>query len=167
MRSALIARAAAVALAAGAASAQTATPDLWNGAEAGMSIDRVATLFPQANPETGQTREDGSQAGLSIPAQLAGSPAEAVFFFHNRNLSAVIVESQSVQPDRSRENLAETRRIIALATSQYGRPRRCIDRPELAALTCDWVVGGMKVAVSYRDVAGRDPGLSVLYGLAD
>ncbi|HZC17352.1 MAG TPA: hypothetical protein VE309_11375 [Caulobacteraceae bacterium] len=166
MRFAVIVSAVAGLLTMGAAAAAPSGPDLWNGALAGASIDQVAAATPQAKPATGQVLEDGSQSGLSAPAQLAGSPAEAIFFFQVKSLSAVLVESRAMKSGRGPENLAEARRIVGLATSQYGPPQRCIDRAELAALNCTWTTGSIKVAVSYHDFGGGSPALSVLYSPA-
>ena len=163
MRIAAIASGAAALLTMRAAEAGPSRPNLWNGAEAGMTIDRVAAQVPRATPATGQVLEDGSQSGLSAPAELAGAPAEAIFFFRGKGLSAVMVESHAMQSGRGPENLAEARRIVALAASQYGQARKCIERRELAALNCVWTAGSIKVAVSYHDFGGGSPALSVLY----
>lgn len=166
MRLAVIAAGIAGFLTLGAAAAAPTGPDLWNGAQAGATIDQVAAATPQAMPATGQILEDGSQSGLSAPAQLAGAPAEAIFFFRFKGLSAVMIESRALKPGRGPENLAEARRIVQLATNQYGAPRRCVDRPQLAALNCSWRAGSIKVAVSYHDFGGGSPALSVLYSPA-
>ena len=166
MRVAAIAFGAAALLTMGAAPAVPSGPDLWNGAKAGMTIDQVDALAPQATPATAQRLEDGSQSGLSAPAELAGAPAEAIFFFRYKGLSAVLVESQAMRSGHGPENLAEAKRIVALATSQYGPPQHCITRSELAALNCVWTAGSIKVAVSYHDFGGGSPALSVLYRLA-
>ncbi|HEX4197779.1 MAG TPA: hypothetical protein VHZ26_10085 [Caulobacteraceae bacterium] len=166
MRLAVIAAGSASFLIIGAAPPAPSGPDLWNGAKAGATIDQVAAVAPQAKPAIGQTLEDGSQSGLTAPAELAGSPAEAFFFFRFKGLSAVLVESRALKSGRGPENLAEARRIVQLATSQYGAPRRCVDRAQLAALNCTWTSGGIKVAVSYHDFGGGSPALSVLYSPA-
>jgi hypothetical protein len=150
-------------IAASVCSADPAAVDLWNGAAAGMNIDQVAALFPQAAAATNQTLEDGSQSGLSIPAQLGGSPADAIFFFHYNKLTAVLVESRGVRSAERAANLAEARRIVAAAASQYGPPKRCDERPELAALACVWSVGQLAVAVAYHDFGGGSPALSARY----
>jgi hypothetical protein len=166
LRLAVIAAGIAGFLTLGAAPAAPTGPDLWNGAMAGATIDQVAAALPQAKPATGQVLEDGSQSGLSAAAQLAGSPAQALFFFRFKGLSAVMIESQAMKPGHGPENLAEARRIVQLATSQYGAPRRCVDRAALAALNCNWTTGQIKVAVSYHDFGGGSPALSVLYSPA-
>ena len=163
LRIAIVASIAASLLTMGATAATPTRPNLWNGAAAGMTIDQVAAVVPQAKAATGQVLEDGSQSGLSAPAELAGAPAEAVFFFRIKGLSAVLVEKHAMSSGHGPENLAEARRIVALATSQYGRPQSCIDRPELADLDCVWLSGGIKVAVSYHDLGGGSPALSILY----
>jgi hypothetical protein len=38
-----------------------------------------------------------------------------------------------------------------------------VKRPDIAADSCEWRSGGLKVAVSYRDVGGGAPLLAVLY----
>jgi hypothetical protein len=150
----------------GATAAPPTGPNLWNGARAGASIDQVAAAVPEAKPATGQVLEDGSRSGLSAPAELAGAPAEAIFFFRAKALSAVLVERSALQAGHGAENLAEARRVVGLATSQYGPPHRCADRAELAALTCVWTTGPVRVAVSYHDFGGGSPGLSILYRAA-
>jgi hypothetical protein len=150
----------------GATAAAPAGPSLWNGVAAGMTIDQVAAAVPQAKPSTGQVLEDRSQSGLSAPAELGGAPADAVFFFRLKSLSAVLIEKRAMPSGRGPGNLVEARRIVALATSQYGAPKSCVDRPELASLNCVWLSGGIKVAVSYHDIGGGSPALSVLYRAA-
>lgn len=166
MRIAAIASGAAALLTMGAAAAVPNGANLWNGARAGMTIDQVDAVVAQASPATAQMLEDGSQSGLSAPAELASAPAEAIFFFRNKALSAVLVERHAMASGHGPENLAEAKRIVALATSQYGPPRSCITRGELAALNCVWTAGSIKVAVSYHDFGGGSPALSVLYRLA-
>jgi hypothetical protein len=138
-------------------------PALWGGAQAGATIDQVAAAIPQAKPQTGLVLEDGSQSGLAAPAELAGSPAEAVFFFRGKALSAVLVENRALASGHGPENLAEARRVLDLAKSQYGAPLRCVDRPELAALNCVWTTGPVRIAISYHDFGGGSPGLSIIY----
>ena len=154
----------AVLLAAGVAgAADQAPPDLWNGAVVGMNIDQVDARFPQAVATSGQSLEDGSQAALTVPAELGGAKADAFFFFRGNSLSAILVESHAVHSGRRADNLIEARRIVAAATSQYGPPKRCIDRPGLAALDCVWTLGALKVSVGYHDIGGGSPALSALY----
>ena len=163
MRLAATASAIAGLLTMGAAAVAPTGPILWGGASTGASIDQVAAAIPQAKPANGQVLEDGSQSGLSAPAQLAGAPADAVFFFRGKGLSAVMIESRAVVAGHGPENLAAARRIVALASSQYGPPRRCAERRELAALDCAWLAGPVRVAVAYHDFGGGSPALSVLY----
>jgi hypothetical protein len=150
----------------GATAAVPTGPILWSGVQAGSTIDQVAAAVPQAKPKTGQGLEDGSLAGLAAPAELAGSPAQAVFFFRGKTLSAVMVESQALSAGHGPQNLAEARRIVGLAKSQYGAPHRCLDRPELAALNCVWTTGPVRIAISYHDFGGGSPGLSIIYRAA-
>jgi hypothetical protein len=163
LRLAVIAAAAAGLLTLAAAAPIPSGPELWNGVKAGATIDQVNDATPQAKPVTTQMLEDGSQSGLSAPALLAGSPAEALFFFRFKGLSAVLVESKALKAGHGPENLAEARRIVALATSQYGAPGRCVDRAQLAALNCTWTTSAIKVVVSYHDFGGGSPALTVLY----
>jgi hypothetical protein len=150
----------------GATVAAPAGPNLWNGAAAGMTIDQVAAAVPQAKPSTGQVLADGSQSALSAPAELAGAPADAVFFFRLKSLSAVLIEKHAMPSGGGPGNLSEARRIVAVATSQYGAPKSCVDRPELASLNCVWLSGAIKIAFSYHDIGGGSPALSVLYRAA-
>jgi hypothetical protein len=166
LRFAVVVSAIAALMTMGATAAAPAGPDLWNGATAGMNIDQVAAAVPQAKPGAGQVLEDGSQSGLSAPAELAGAPADAIFFFRLKSLSAVLVEKHAMPSGHGAENLAEARRIVALATGQYGAPKSCVDRPELASLDCVWLSGPIKVAISYHDTGGGSPALSVLYRAA-
>ena len=136
-------------------------PELWRGALAGMNIDEVVAAVPSAVPFTGQTMDNGALAGLAAPAELDGSPADAVFFFRGRLLAAVLVESRRL-PARP-DYLAKAAALEAQMTSVYGQPLRCVKRPEIAADNCEWRYGALKVAVSYRDVGGGAPLLQVLY----
>src|ERR1700735_25529 len=111
----------------GATAAPPAGPNLWNGATAGMNIDQVAAAVPQAKAATGQVLEDGSRSGLSAPAEPAGAAADAISLLRARVLSAVLVERGALQAGHGAENLAEARRVVGLATSQYGPPHRCAD----------------------------------------
>jgi hypothetical protein len=163
LRFAVVASVAASLMTMGATAATPTGPNLWNGAVAGMTIDQVAAAVPQAKAATGQVLEDGSQSGLSAPAELAGAPAEAIFFFRFKSLAAVLVEKNAMSSGHGPENLTEARRIVALATSQYGHPQSCVDRPELTDLDCVWLSGGVRVAVSYHDFGGGSPALSILY----
>jgi len=163
LRFAVVISAVAALMTMGATTIAPAGPNLWNGATAGMTIDQVAAAVPQAKPATGQVLEDGSQSGLSAPAELAGAPADAVFFFRLKSLSAVLIEKHAMPSGHGPANLAEARRIVALATGQYGAPKSCVDRPELTSLDCVWLSGAIKVAVSYHDIGGGSPSLSVLY----
>jgi hypothetical protein len=166
LRATAIALGLAVLLATCANAADTAAPELWGGVVAGMTIDQVATRLPQAKPSTGQLLEDLSQSALSVPAQLDGAPADAYLFFRGNGLSAVLVERHDLSSGRRAENLAEARRIVTAATSQYGPPKRCVERRELAALGCTWTAGALKVSLAYHDVGGGSPALSVLYSVA-
>ena len=150
----------------GATAAVPSGPMLWGGARAGATIDQVAAAIPQVKPLTGQWLEDGSQAGLSAPAQLAGSAAQAVFFFRAKGLSAVMVESHPLVAGHGAENLAQARRIIDMAKSQYGPPKSCVERVELAAVNCVWTTDQIRIALGYHDVGGGSPSLSVLYRAA-
>ncbi len=163
VRFAVIAIGAVALLIMGAAAPAPSGPDLWNGAAAGMTIDQVAVAVPRAKPATGQLLEDGSQSGLSAPTQLPGGPADAVFFFRGKGLSAVLVERRAMRPGHGSESLAEARRLVAAAAGQYGGPGRCVDRSQIAALACAWTPGAIKVTISYHDFGGGSPALSVLY----
>jgi hypothetical protein len=163
LRLAVIASAVAGLSTMGATAAAPSGPLLWGGAQAGATIDQVAAAIPQAKPQTGLVLEDGSQSGLAAAATLAGAPAEALFYFRGKALSAVVVENRALAPGHSRENMAAARRILGLAKSQYGAPHRCIDRPELAALNCIWTTGPVRIAISYHDFGGGSPVLSIIY----
>jgi hypothetical protein len=163
LRPAAIASAVAGLLSMGAVASVPIGPMLWGGAQAGATIDQVAAAIPQAKPQTGLVLEDGSQSGLAAPAELAGSPAEALFFFRGKALSAVVVENRALVAGHSLENMTEARRVLGLAKTQYGAPHRCIDRPELAALNCVWTTGPVRIAISYHDFGGGSPVLSIIY----
>jgi len=136
---------------------------LWNGAAAGMSIDQVYALFPASKPATGQTLEDGALQALSLDATIDGAPADALFFFRRKALEAVLVERRIVQRDQRPQNLAEAARLVSAASAQYGRPSRCIEQRNVAAVDCAWRVGGLQVAIAYHDFGGGSPALSILY----
>ncbi len=152
-------------LAGAAAAAAPAGVELWHGAAAGMNIDQVVAAVPQSVPFTGQSMENGGVAALAAPAELGGAQADAIFFFHARTLSAVLVESRRIDGGRP-AYLAKTAALEAAMTGAYGPPFRCLKRPEIAATACEWRAPGLKIALSYRDVGGGAPLLQVLYAPA-
>jgi hypothetical protein len=167
LRSALIGLAvAALAAAPGVANAPPPLVVLWNGAAAGMSVDQVYALFPGSTPAAGQTLEDGALEALSLDATIDGAPADVLFFFRGKTLDAVVVERRNVQRDRRAQNLAEAARLVSAATAQYGRPSRCIQRRDIAAVDCAWRARGLNIAVAYHDFGGGSPALSILYRAA-
>jgi hypothetical protein len=139
---------------------------LWNGAAAGMSVDQVYALFGAAKPETGQVLEDGAMEALSVGATVGGAPADALFFFRGKALDAVLVERSGMRRDQRAQNLAEAARLVNAATTQYGRPNRCVERRDVAAIDCAWIADGLKVAVGYHDFGGGSPALGILYRAA-
>jgi hypothetical protein len=159
----------AVALTASAtvASAAAGSPavgiDLWKGARVGMSVDQVYALFDSAQPETGQSLANGAVEALSLQATIAGQPADALFFFRDKALDAVLIEQRNVRRDQRPHNLAEARELVSFATLRYGAPGRCADWRQVAALSCTWRVGGLSVGVSYLDFGGGSPRLSIIY----
>ncbi len=157
-----------LALAASSAVRAEAAPPviLWNGAAAGMSIDQVYALFPKSKPATGETLADGAVEALSLPALMDGAPADALFFFRGRDLDAVVVRQETLEPGQPARNLAETARLIAMANSQYGPPSRCTQRPDIAAVSCRWRSGDLEVGLGYHDFGGGSPALSILYTAA-
>ena len=149
-----------------ATQARAAPVVLWNGAASGMSIDQVYALFPASQPATGQTLEDGAVEALSLPALIDGMPADALFFFRGRDLDAVVVRQEALDRSERSRNLAEAARLVQLASSQYGRPSRCAQRRNIAAVSCRWLAGGLDVGLSYHDFGGGSPALSILYRAA-
>jgi hypothetical protein len=149
-----------------AAGGLPAPVDLWNGAQAGMSVDAVYALFSGAQPATGQSLENGAIEALSAPATIDGRAANALFFFRDKVLDAVLVEQRDVQRGQRSQNLAEARELVTFATQRYGAPNRCADWRGVAALSCTWRDDGLAVAVSYHDFGGGSPSLSILYRAA-
>jgi hypothetical protein len=140
--------------------------DLWHGATLGMDIDQVQARFPESRAWSGQSLENGALAALILPAQLAGAPADAIFFFRGRALASVIVERRDLPRGDRAQNLAEARRLVAQATQAYGRPRNCSDRGDIAVVDCVWFPGDLRVAVGYHDFGGGAPMLGLSYGPA-
>jgi hypothetical protein len=165
-RAALIGLALAALIGGHGAAASAPGVDLWNGAAAGMNVDQVYALFGAAKPETGQMLEDGAAEALSVGASVGGAPADALFFFRGKVLDAVLVERRGLRREQREQNLAEAARLVTAATTQYGRPNRCIERRDVAAIDCAWVASGLKVAVAYHDFGGGSPALAILYRAA-
>jgi hypothetical protein len=140
-------------------------PELWRGARIGMTSPDVAKLFPAARPSKGEVRADGTKSDLLLHVDVAGAPASVQFYFKAGGLIAVIADRRDVQSGRTAENLQTAHAVVDQLTAQYGRPHRCTEQPKVAALTCDWPMGQIKVLASYRDMGGALPTLSVTFRL--
>jgi hypothetical protein len=140
-------------------------PELWRGARVGMAAPDVTKLFPEARPSKGEVRADLTKSGLLLHIPFAGAPATVQFYFKTGGLIAVIIDRRDVQSGQTAENLQIAHAIVDDLTAQYGPPHRCVEQPQVTALTCDWVRGPIKVLASYRDMGGALPALSVTYRL--
>jgi len=139
-------------------------PELWRGARTGMAPEDVAALFPKAVPLTGEALAKGPKAGLKLPVELGGAPASAQFYFTTDGvLDSIIIDRPDVAAHKTDENLAKAHQVVDQLTTEHGQPRTCTEQRKLAALTCVWVLGDAKAIVSYRDIGGAAPALSVSY----
>lgn len=138
-------------------------PVLWDGARFGMSVADVQALFPAAAAITGDVRADGSQAGLGLATNVAGAPATAKFYFKPDGLQAVIVDRPDVAAGQTAANLAKAHVVADQLSALYGAPRSCVTHPRVTEYSCDWTPDVRKVIVSYRDVGGGAPALSIVY----
>jgi len=142
-------------------------PELWQGARIGMTQDQVSVLFPKAAPSKGELLPSGARSALIADTIAGGTPAKAQFYFDTSGLTSVIIDRPDVAPGKTDENLAKARQVIDEVTAAHGSPNKCDEQRRLAALTCSWKLGQTKAVVSYRDVAGAAPSLSIAYRKAD
>ncbi len=138
-------------------------PELWRGARIGMSEKDVAALFPKALPVVGEALAKGPKSGLKLAVDLGGAPAAVQFYFTTDGLDSIIIDRTDVAAHKTKENLVKAHLVVDQLTSEHGQPKICAERPGLAALTCTWELGEAKAIVSYRDIGGSSPTLSVSY----
>jgi hypothetical protein len=139
-------------------------PELWRGARVGMSQDDVATLFPTATPSRGELLPKGGRSALQLSTPVGGTSAITQFYFDAEGgLETVIVDPREVAAHQTEQNLAKAHALADQLTAQYAKPPTCAEQPHIAALTCSWVIGEAKAILSYRDVGGAAPSLSITY----
>jgi hypothetical protein len=128
-----------------------------------MGQEDVAKLFPTATASKGELLRGGSKSGLTLPVQLAGTPATAQFYFDTYGLTEIIIDRPDVVAHKTDDNLARARKIEEQLTAELGAPKSCDAHPGLAALDCLWVFGDAKAILAYRDIGGAAPTLTVSY----
>lgn len=128
-----------------------------------MTQDQVSALFPKATASKGELLPNGARSALTLPVTAGGATANAQFYFDANGLATVIIDRPDVAAGKTDDNLAKARLVIADITTEHGAPSACTEQRRLAALTCSWKLGDAKAVVSYRDVAGASPSLSVSY----
>jgi hypothetical protein len=138
--------------------------ELWRRARIGMSQEDVAKLFPSATASGGEVLPRGGRSALRLSTPIAGATATVQFYFDaNGGLETVIVDRPDVKAHQTEQNLAKAHALADALAGQYGKPTNCAEQPRVAALTCTWVLGEAKAILSYRDVGGASPSLSVSY----
>jgi hypothetical protein len=143
-------------------------PELWQGVRIGMTQDQVSVLFPKATASKGELLPTGARSALIVDTTAGGAPAKAQFYFDTASgLAAVIIDRPDVAPGKTDENLAKARQVIDDVTAAHGAPTTCDEQRRLAALTCTWKLGATKAVVSYRDIGGAAPNLSIAYRKVD
>jgi len=138
-------------------------PELWRGARFGMAQEDVAALFPKATPSTGEALAKGPKSALKLPVDIGAAPATAQFYFTTDGLDSIIIDRPDVAAHKTDENLAKAHRVVDQLTTEHGQPKTCAEQRRLASLTCVWVLGEAKAILSYRDIGGAAPMLSVSY----
>lgn len=142
-------------------------PELWRGARVGMSPEDIAARFPKAVPSKGEALAKGPKSALSLPVQLGGVAAVAQFYFTVDGLDSIIIDRSDLAAHKTDQNLVKAHQIVDQLTQDYGAPKTCAEQPRVAALTCSWVLGEAKATVSYRDIGGAAPALSLSYRRLD
>lgn len=138
-------------------------PELWRGARIGMSEKDVAALFPKAAPSAGEALAKGPKSALKLPVDIGGAPGFAQFYFTTDGLDSIIIDRPDVAAHKTEDNLAKAHKVVDQMTSEHGQPKTCAEQRRLDSLTCVWVLGDAKAIVSYRDIGGATPALSVTY----
>lgn len=135
--------------------AASAAPELWNGAQAGMTPAEVQIAFPKA--ASGKRTVEGDEMILRVSSLRAGGhDATAYFDFTGERLRTVEL---SLGPNRSGGNV-DAEDVKAQLTAKYGPPTDCDEARE----TCDWRGGEVDVAmIATGAAAGRN--VEVIYGL--
>jgi len=132
-----------------------------------MSEKDVAALFPKATPLAGEALAKGPKSALKLPVEIGGAAASAQFYFTTDGLDSIIIDRPDVVARKTEDNLVKAHQVVDQLTSEIGQPKVCAERPRLAALTCTWELGQAKAIVSYRDIGGAAPTLSVSYRKLD
>lgn len=138
-------------------------PALWHGARLGAGRDDVAALFPAATASGGEALPGGAKSGLVLATKLGGAPASAQFYFLADSLETIIVDRPDVVPGDTAGNLIKAHGVADELAREYGKPGACDEQRRVAVLICTWTLGEAKAILSYRDVGGAAPRLSVSY----
>ena len=147
-------------------------PELWRGAQAGMTLTQVKALFPngQAAAYILATRPPianavtGASAGWAVDEQVFGRPALATYYFApSGGLLEVVVSVRNLRLRHTRDNVDTARAIRSGLLQYYGPPKVCLDTADhgLDRLDCRWVTRSVQVGLSYVDYGGLAPNLDV------
>jgi hypothetical protein len=139
-------------------------PELWNGARIGMAQADIAKLFPSATIVSGEALFDGARSGLKLAAPFAGEKATAQFYFDaTGGLETIIFDQPDVAVHQSQPNLARAHALAEQLSARYGKPADCAERARVASYGCTWNLGEAKAVLSYRDIGGATPSLTVSF----
>jgi hypothetical protein len=144
--------------------------ELWRGLRVGMTADQVRAALPEAkvNPKP-DPFADGAKADLIVDGfEVNRLPTTADLVFLNGTLLRVRLNLQADE-NLTRFNLARAAEVAGLLEQKYGKPYACGDESlrNFASYRCAWKAKGIEVSVSYLDIAGGLPLLTVLYSPAD
>jgi hypothetical protein len=138
--------------------------ELWRGARVGMAQEDVAKLFPEAAASSGELLPRGGRSALKLSTPIAGANANVQFYFDaDGGLETVIVDRPDVSAHQTEQNLAKAHAVADALAGQFGKAPDCSEQRRMAALTCTWSLGEAKAILSYRDIGGAAPSLSVTY----
>ena len=139
-------------------------PELWDGARVGMGQEDIVRRFPAAVATPGELLPSGAKSALVLATPFGGGPARLQFYFDAQGgLAEVIADRGDVGAHHTDDNLAKARALGDRLAARYGKPGECAEQRSIASLTCTWVIGETKTILSYRDVAGATPSLSVSF----
>ena len=138
-------------------------PELWHGARIGEGQTDVAARFPATTASSGEALPGGARSALVLATELGGAPASAQFYFLTDSLDTIIIDRPDVTAGNTEGNLAKAHSVADQLSGEYRKPGACTEERRLAALTCIWVLGEAKAILSYRDIGGAAPKLSVSY----
>lgn len=141
---------------------------LWNGAEAGMTIEQVRSLFPAARgPEE---FSKGHPAFVVDGVQLGESDiAQARLVFTAGKLSFVNLDLQNLEGHTKDSNVGRMKSLKDRLSIKYGAPLICTEDPDayIYQSKCEWRVGLTDITLSFIEVADQLPIIVVLYRAAE